>query len=89
MDIDDLIRDDGYINVTKMFKATNSASKRFNHWLICKRTNEFIKKISEIHGLPEKELIEKGKGGKNKSQTWVHPLIATDIAQWISDTENL
>jgi hypothetical protein len=79
MNIDDLIRDDGYFNITKLF---NAQDKRFHTWHRLHRTKAFIKKVSEIHGIPEEELIYKASG--RNYQTRVHPLIATDIAQWIS-----
>jgi hypothetical protein len=78
----DLIRKDGYINATKLCKA---GGKKFGNWFENKTTKLYIKKVSEYLNKPVKEIIIIKRGGDCKKQgTWVHILIATHIAQWIS-----
>ena len=85
MDIDNLIReDDGYVNATQLL---NMNGKQFKRWKEYSKTKPYINKISELYNLTEDELIHKSKGGGEKNKvhkTWVHPTIATNIAQWIS-----
>ena len=35
-------------------------------------------------GRAASNLIHTGSGGKNKNETWVHPYVAINIAQWAS-----
>ena len=76
---EELIREDGYIDVTLLCKI---GGKEFKHWKENKTTKLYIKSASQIYNLDESELIETGKGKNYHS--WVHPIIATNIAQWIS-----
>ena len=49
------------------------------------KTRAFIRVLSSVVGIPTTELIKLGTGSKHKSsQTWVHPQVAINIAQWIS-----
>ena len=73
--------EDGYINVTGLCQATN---KKISNWFQLDKTKAFIEVLSTNAGIPASKLIYKGKGGKKKSQSWVHPQIAVNIAQWIS-----
>ena len=80
---DDIIRDDGFVNVTELCKI---GGEEYRIWRRHSKTQPYIDKISELLNLTEDELIHLSKGGgdKNKHFTWVHPIIATNIAQWIS-----
>ena len=77
---DDIIRDDGFVNVTELCKI---GGKEYYNWRRSFKTQPYIDKISELLNLTETELIDKQIGGPNH-KTWVHPIIATNIAQWIS-----
>ena len=74
--------EDGYINVTNLCKASG---KQFKHWKSINKTKAFLQVLSSEVGIPTSDLIKLGTGSKYKdSQTWVHPQIAINIAQWIS-----
>lgn len=74
-----LFRDDGYINLTKLCK---SGGKEFKNWYTLNKTKEFIKILSNILFIDSDKLIIIGKNRYNN--TWGHPQIAINIAQWIS-----
>jgi hypothetical protein len=74
--------EDGYINVTNLCKA---GEKQFKHWKSIEKTKAFLHVLSSEVGIPTSELIKLGTGSVHKtSQTWVHPQVAINIAQWIS-----
>jgi hypothetical protein len=74
--------EDGYINITNLCKA---GGKLFADWSRLKRTECFKQVLSSDMGIPISELIKVGSGSKcETSQTWSHPQIAINIAQWIS-----
>ena len=85
MDINKLIRNhDGYVNATQLCKMNG---RQFKRWMEYSKTKPFINKISELYNLSEDKLMHKSKGGGKGDKvpkTWVHPTIATNIAQWIS-----
>jgi hypothetical protein len=77
--------DDGYINITNLCKA---GGKKFNHWNSNDKTKRFLQVLSLDAGIPVTSLIKLGSGHKignnNISETWAHPQVAINIAQWIS-----
>ena len=77
--------EDGYINITNLCKA---GGKLFADWSRLKRTDSFKQILSTAMGIPITELIKLGSGSKyendTKNQTWSHPQVAINIAQWIS-----
>jgi hypothetical protein len=77
--------EDGYINITNLCKA---GGKLFADWSRLKRTDSFKQVLSTAMGIPISELIKVGSGSKYvndiKNQTWSHPQVAINIAQWIS-----
>jgi hypothetical protein len=76
------IRQDGYINATALCKT---GDKKIGHYLENKQTTEYINGLSNAVGIPISELLIIKKGGNKKLQgTWVHRLIAYNLAQWIS-----
>jgi hypothetical protein len=79
----ELINEKGYINVTKLCKM---AGKDIREWKKNKKNKLYIDLMSKELNININELIISQKGNsKNYTQgTWVHPLIATNIAQWIS-----
>jgi len=76
---DDIIRDDGFVNVTELCKI---GGKEYYNWRRSFKTQPYIDKISELYNLGEDKLIDRAIGGYYI--TWAHPTIATNIAQWIS-----
>lgn len=74
---------DGYLNATDMCKANN---KKYNDWYRLNNTDEFLKELSCDTGYPVSQLVEIYKGNSKKFQqgTWIHPYVATNLAQWLS-----
>ena len=75
-----LVRDcDGYINATALCKA---GGKLFNNYHQNKQTLAYVQALEQNTGISDSKLIQikKGKNGG----TWVHPRVATHLAQWIS-----
>jgi len=77
--------EDGYINITNLCKA---GGKLFADWFRLKRTDSFKQVLSTAMGIPISDLIKIGSGSKcdndTKNQSWAHPQVAINIAQWIS-----
>jgi hypothetical protein len=75
--------EDGYINVTNLCKA---GGKQFKHWKSIQKTKTFLRVLSRSVGIPTDLLIKYNSTGLNENRsTWVHPQIAINIAQWISN----
>ena len=73
---------DGYINATAICKASK---KNFADYRRLKNTNEFLDELSAEMEIPITALIQTIKGGVPELQgTWVHPYVATNLAQWAS-----
>ena len=76
---------DGFINITNLCKA---GGKQFKHWNSIDKTKRFLEVLSSAVGIPTTELLKLGTGSKygtnNTSETWAHPQVAINIAQWIS-----
>ena len=83
---------DGYINASQLCKAGN---KYYKDWFRLEKTKEFLTELSnelKIDILTDKSekmgvgLIEinEGKSNVDDQSTWVHPLVAIQIEQWIS-----
>ena len=73
------IREDGYINATALCK---NGGKLFADYNRNKKTHAFLEALNDILRIPIDNLIE-SKSGKYGG-TFVHPMIATNLAQWIS-----
>jgi hypothetical protein len=77
--------DDGFINITNLCKA---GGKHFKNWNQNDKTKRFLQVLSTAAGIPATSLIKLGTGHKignnNSSETWAHPQVAINIAQWIS-----
>ena len=73
------MRGDGYINVTALCKA---GGKLFNNYHQNNQTQAYVQALEQNTGIPVFKIIE-SKKGKNGG-TWVHPQVATHLAQWIS-----
>ena len=73
---------DGYINATQLCKAGN---RMFKKWHENIRSQEFLEELSKTKQLSIENLVQITIDGENENRgTWVHPQVATYIAQWIS-----
>ncbi|MGL6342721.1 MAG: KilA-N domain-containing protein [Waterburya sp.] len=73
---------DGYVNATQMAKVNNF---NINDWSINSQTIAYIECVSQQTGIPAHSLkIKVSEGFPAKTNTWVHPLVAIHLAQWIS-----
>lgn len=67
---------DGYFDVAAICDAYG---KDFNDYLEMRKTEHFLRLLSEEIGIEESELIQ----SKNKSgEIWIHPQVAINFAQW-------
>lgn len=67
---------DGYFDVAAICDAYG---KDFNDYLEMRKTEHFLRLLSEEIGIEESELIQP----KNKSgEIWIHPQVAINFAQW-------
>jgi hypothetical protein len=76
---DNLIREDGMINATLLCKAGKKLLSNYNQ---NKQTQLFLQSLSIETGIPIIELFVTTAG--KYGGTWVHHLVATHLAQWIS-----
>lgn len=81
-----LIRADGYINATALCKQANKLFADFNR---LNTTKVFLEELSLDMGIPIPSLVEVShgikQGGSPREQgTWVHQLVAINLAQWLS-----
>lgn len=73
---------DGYINATAMCKA---AGKLFADYQRQKTTQAFLAELQGSMGIPIDQLVAGVTTGPNEHRgTWVHPQVATHLAQWAS-----
>jgi hypothetical protein len=74
---------DGYIHASDMCKV--GGKKRWNDYIRLTSTKEFLYELSIALETSTSLLIQSKKGNaKAGAGTWVHPRIATHLAQWIS-----
>ena len=84
--------DDGYINATDMCKANN---KEWRYYWRLPNTQKYAKALAEDLGIDlvvnnpmcnnyASALVLTFRGGNSQQGTWVHPEVASDLAQWIS-----
>ena len=77
-------KSDGYVNATKMCKAYN---KEWYDYYKIQTTKKYIEELSLSEpNIKGSALIKSIKGGndKNNQGTWIHGLLAIDLARWIS-----
>ena len=76
-------KEDGYVNATALCKAGN---KRFADWYRTEQTKDLIEALEVDICIKKTQLINITKGGNDKKAqgSWIHPLLATNLAQWIS-----
>lgn len=73
---------DGYVNATAMCLA---AGKRWFDYSRLSTTGAFVDELATETGIPASVLVQTLKGGDVTMQgTWVHPQVATHLAQWLS-----
>jgi hypothetical protein len=77
--IKDFIREDGYINATLLCKY---GEKEFKHWNSLETTKKLIIYCEKYTNIEKNNLIIIKKGRYGGS--WMHPILATNLAQWIS-----
>jgi len=73
--------EDGFINLTALLKA---GKKDYFDWKQNKKTEPFLKSLSSTMRIPYSEIIIKSMDINGIIHTWGHPMIAINIAQWIS-----
>ncbi len=77
-----LIRKDGYVNATALCKQ---AGKLFKDYHKTKTTKAFLEELSAVENILLTTLVQVKQGGLPQEQgTWVHELIAINLAQWLS-----
>jgi hypothetical protein len=77
-----LFRSDGYVNATELCRVGGKLMANYNR---NGRSSKFAELLANKLGTPQDVLIQTRKGGLSTEQgTWVHPQIATNIANWIS-----
>ena len=86
-----MMTDNGYINSTKLCsdaETKNGTQKEFRFWRKTANSNELIEEISSATAIPkDKLLISVTTSSKNLTiirGTYVHPLLITSIAHWMS-----
>ncbi len=60
-----------------------AGGKRFSNWLKLQSAQTYIAKMEKAMDQP---LIEEGKGSND---TWIHPLLAHGLAEWLSPPPSL
>jgi hypothetical protein len=76
------VREDGYVNATKLCKA---GGKQFKHWHRNDQTKELIKAVENVVNIRTAKLLDIRRGGNAKLQgTYIHPDLAIQLAQWLS-----
>lgn len=74
---------DGFLSATDMIRTRTNL--KLNNYLRNDKTKEYLKELSNETGYPILQLVEIKKGGiSNQQGTWIHPYVATNLAQWIS-----
>jgi hypothetical protein len=80
---------DGYVNATAMAAAHRERTgqqKKVSHWLENKRTQETLRHLSSVTGIPVTELYQVLQGVHHEQQgTWIHPKLAVRFGMWLSD----
>lgn len=73
---------DGYINATAICKASNKLLSDYRDLI---STKDFLTELFYDTRIPISELLQSIKEGSSALQeTWVHPQVAINLAQWAS-----
>ena len=81
-----MMSETGYINATKLCndaETKNGSKKEFRFWKKNSDANELIREISKLVSI-KKLIIPVSTKENNLRGTYVHPLLITPIAYWIS-----
>ena len=70
--------EEGYVNLGQLC-ATQGC--KFQDWTRLKSSNDYLYALADITGIPVFELIHTKRGN---SGSWGHPLVAIEVARWIS-----
>ncbi len=77
-----IVREDGYINATALCKQAN---KLFKDYYKTNTTKSFLEELSAVENIILTTLVQVKQGGAPQEQgTWLHPLAAINLAQWLS-----
>lgn len=71
----------GYVNATQMCKAN---AKQWGHYAERKASKTYWQGLADDLGIPISSLIIQVDAYGDEQATWVHPEVATDLAQWVS-----
>lgn len=75
------IQKDGMVNATLLCQA---GGKKFNDYERSKQNKAFLDAVITATVIPETQIIKTIQGGHYKFQgTWVHRLVAIDLARWV------
>ena len=72
---------DGYVNASELVRQSSKDS--VNDYLKTQKTKDFIEALASRLDIPGKSLVHLGQGGRRPQDTWVHPVIALDMARWL------
>jgi hypothetical protein len=74
---------DGYLSATDMCKVFG---KLVNDYMRLSHVNEYLEALRCDTGYPVSQLVQIRKGNSSNFEqgTWVHPMVATHLAQWLS-----
>ena len=79
--IEVLVREDGYVNATALCKQAN---KLFKDYYKTDTTKAFLETLSSVRNIVLTNLVQTKRGGTPQEQgTWVHELVAVNLAQWL------
>jgi len=84
-----IMKKNGYINATKIChgaETRNGRKKEFANWKENANANAVMEEIVGIIGIPKKKLLIPITGGRITviRGTYVHPMLMTHIAYWVS-----
>jgi len=75
-------REDGFVFITKLCQQAN---RLFKNWYSLKQSRRMIRLVAQDLDVTPESLVNSVRGGCNQSRgTWVHPLLLTNIGQWLS-----
>lgn len=74
-----VVRDDGYVNATLL---CTKATRQVAQFLRLASTKKFVDVVAKDENIVSSQLIHVKNG--SREGTWVHPRVATHLAQWIS-----
>lgn len=70
------------INATALCHA---GKKKFHDYIRLKTTQEYLQTLESVEGIPSTDIIHIVQGGPSEKQgSYVHKLVAIDLARWIS-----